>query len=388
MKIAVAKEILAGEKRVAALPETVSKYIAMGHRVDVEASAGVGVYVSDSQYEAAGARIISDPEELFAQADLMLKVKQPQFNDRVGRHEAQMLREGSMLIAFLHPAAPANHSMIRMLKDRNITAFTMDGIPRISRAQRMDALTSMSTITGYKSVILAAGYLPRFIPLLGTAIGVNPPARVLVIGAGVVGLQAIVTAKAIGGIVSVVDIREDARKAGGTLGASVVGFDVSADLAIGADGSARSLPAEWLDREKQALAPLLQATDIVILSALVPGEVAPILITEDMLSLMKAGSVIVDVSIDQGGNCGMTRMGETITVHNITLCGVANIPGSVPVLATQLYAANLMHYVQNLLASRQAVNWDDEIVRHSTVIRDGKIVHEGTLKAIRAGVSP
>jgi len=177
MKIAVAKEILAGEKRVAALPETVSKYIAMGHHVDVEASAGMGVYVSDSQYETAGARIISNTEELFAQADLMLKVKQPQFNDRVGKHEAQMLREGSMLIAFLHPAAPANHNMIRMLEDKNITAFTMDGIPRISRAQRMDALTSMSTITGYRSVILAASCLPRFIPLLGTAIGVNPPAR-------------------------------------------------------------------------------------------------------------------------------------------------------------------------------------------------------------------
>ena len=383
VKITITKESLPGERRVAALPETVRKYIDAGFAVDVETDAAEGVYVADSAYEEAGARVISNTEELFAGSDLMLKVKQPCFNGRVRKHEARMLRKGSMLIAFLHPAAPANHEVIGMLRDGNITSFTMDGVPRISRAQSMDALTSMSTITGYKSVILAANMFPRFLPLLGTAIGVNPPANVLVIGAGVVGLQAIATARSLGASVSAVDIREDARKAAETLGAVVKGFDVPADLAVGSGGFTLRLPSEWLQKERLALADLVKRSDIVILSALVPGEVAPVLLTEPMVSAMKPGSVIVDVSIDQGGNCELTRMGETIVSHEITVCGVANIPGSVPVLATQLYAANLLHYVRNLIPSGTSINWEDDIVRHSLVTHKGKIVHEGTLKAMQ-----
>lgn len=384
MMIGIPKEILEEEKRVAALPETVAKYIGMGFKVIVEASAGRGIFRADDQYTEAGAEIVSDVRKLYATADIVLKVKQPMFNRAVGLHEAQMLREGSVLVTFLHPAAPPNHDMIRMLRDRRITSFTMDGIPRISRAQTMDALTSMSTITGYRSMLIAAGHFPRFIPMIGTAIGTIQPAQVLVVGAGVVGLQAIATAKRLGGVVKAVDIRAEARREAGSLkGTQVVGFEVPDELAHGEGGYARALPGEWLDRERALLRSLVPQVDIIILSALVPGEVAPVLITVDMVACMKPGTVIVDVSIDQGGNCAATVAGRETLVNDVWVCGTANIPGSMAVDASWLYAHNLLHYVENLLPKGPGpLNLEDEIVRHSLVTINGRIVHAGARKAM------
>ncbi len=384
MVIGVPREILEEERRVAALPDTVSRYVAMGFKVLVEASAGQGVFRTDAEYAAAGAEIVPDARTLYERSEIVLKVKQPRFNEQVGTHEAQMLRTGAILITFLHPAAPDNHEMIRMLRDRNITSFTMDGIPRVSRAQTMDALTSMSTITGYRSVLIAASHFPRFIPMIGTAIGTVQPAQVLVIGAGVVGLQAVATAKRLGAVIKVVDIRVEARQEAASLkGTQVVGFEVPAELAHGEGGYARALPAEWLERERDLLRSIVPQTDIIILSALVPGEVAPVLITEDMVRSMKPGSVIVDVSIDQGGNCAVTAAGHETTVHDVYVCGTANIPGSVAVDATWLYAHNMLHYVENLFKDGPGrPNLQDEIVQHSMVTIDGKIVHKGALKAM------
>lgn len=384
MVIGVPREILNEERRVAALPETVEKYVAMGFTVLVEASAGRGVFRSDAQYAAAGARIVPDAPTLYEQSDVVLKVKQPCHNHQVGRHEAQMLRSGAILIAFLHPAAPPNHDMVRMLRDRNVTAFTMDGIPRISRAQPMDALTSMSTITGYRSVLIAAGHFPRFIPMIGTAMGTIQPAQILIVGTGVVGLQAIATARRLGGVIKAVDIREEARREAGSLkGTQVVGFEVPAELAHGEGGYAKALPADWLERERELLRSIVPQTDIIILSALVPGEVAPVLITQDMVRSMKPGSVIVDVSIDQGGNCEVTVPGRETTVHDVYVCGTANIPGSMAIDATWLYAHNLLHYVENLFKDGPGrLNLEDEIVRHSLVTMGGRILHAGALKAM------
>jgi len=358
----------------------------MGFKVIVECSAGKGSLWSDDEYEKAGAKITKETESLFSQSDIILKVKQPCFNDKIGKHEVEMMREGTILITFLHPAAPSNHEMIRLLRDRNITAFTMDGIPRTSRAQKMDALTSMSTVTGYKSVLIASNHLPKFVPMIGTAIGTIKPANFLIVGVGVVGLQAIATAKRLGGMVKVVDIREDARKDAASLGAKIAGIDVPSDLATGEGGYAKALPHEWLEKERSMLRPLVEESDILILSALVPGEVAPVLITKEMAVNMKPGSVIVDVSIDQGGNCVLTKPGCEIIENDVYICGLLNIPGSVPVHASWLYEKNMLEYVKNLFKKGiGSLDMEDDIVQHSIVTYQGKIVHHGTIKAMKEG---
>ncbi len=383
MILGIPKEILEQEGRVAAIPETVQQYVQMGFKVLVQTSAGEGALWPDDHFVRAGAEIVPDAVSLFRTADMVLKVKQPWVNQTTGLQEAEMIREGAVLIAFLHPAAPCNHEMVRILARRNVTAFTMDGVPRISRAQPMDALTSMSTISGYRAVLIAGNKFPKFIPLIGTAIGTIRAAKFLVVGAGVVGLQAVATAKRLGASVTVVDIREDARRAADSLGAKVAGFEVPAELAVGEDGCMRAIPEEWLENERGALAPLLAEADIVVLSALVPGEVAPVLVTETMVAEMKPGSVVVDVSVDQGGNCAVTRPGTETLHQGVTILGLWNIPGSMPVHGSWLYAHNMLHYVKNLFKKGIGTpDMDDEIVRPSLVTRGGKVVHQGTLKAM------
>ena len=383
MIIAVPKEIMTDERRVAATPETVAKYIELGFTVKVEAGAGRGAFHTDEAYAKAGAVIETDVKRLWAEADLVLKVKEPIFNSALQQDEADLIRPGATLITFLHPATPANHPMVEKLRARNITALTMDGIPRISRAQRMDALTSMSTLTGYKAVLTAAAHLPVVLPMVGTPIGAIKPAVVMVVGAGVVGLQAIATAKRLGAVVTAVDIRAQAREACASLGAKVEGFSVPDEMAQSADGYACRLPDDWLQQERDALAPLAARADAIVLSALVPGEVAPVLITAETVRGMRPGSVIVDVAIDQGGNCALTKPGALHTVDDVLICGTKNIPGSLPVHATWLYANNMYYFVENLFKKKKGeIDFDDEIVASATVTRDGRIVHAGTLKAM------
>lgn len=385
MRIAVPKEIMANERRVAATPETVAKYRKAGFEVFVESGAGAGIFADDESYRAAGARIVGDPQELLAAGELVLKVKQPMFNSKVGRHEVDMMVPGATLVTFLHPAAPESHDMVRKLRDRGITSFTMDGIPRITRAQSMDALTSMSTCTGYRAMLDAARLLPKFVPMIGTAIGAIKPAEVLVVGAGVVGLQAIATAKRLGAVLRAWDIREAARNDASSLGAKAEGFDVPADVALAEGGYARALPASWLEKERAALAPFVARADIVILSALVPGELAPILVTREMVASMRPGSVIVDVSIDQGGNCALTMAGEEIVANGVTVSGIQNIPGRLPVHSTWLYAENMVRYIENLFKGRALPDLDDEIVRNSLVTMGRVIHHQAALQAMGEG---
>ena len=388
MRIGVPKEILAEEKRVAATPETVRKYIDLGFEVAVESSVGKGIAISDDDFSLAGATIVADVERLLAESDVILKVKQPIFNQRRDKHEVNMLRDSSILITFLHPAAPESHDIVKRLRDKNITALTMDGIPRISRAQSMDALSSMSTVTGYKSVIMAANQLQTFIPMIGTAIGTIKPAKFLIVGTGVVGLQAIATAKRLGGVVKAIDIRKDACTEADSLGAKVIDFDIPQDLAVGKGGYAKALDEGWLEIEQRMIRSHLENADVVILSALVPGEVAPVLVTEKMVAEMKPGSVIMDVSVDQGGNCEVTEPGRFIQRLGVHICGIQNIPGRMAVHASWLYANNMYHYVANLFKNGVGeLDLNDEIVKHSLVTYQSTIHHEGTLKAMRAGLS-
>jgi len=388
MLIGIPKEIMHKENRVAALPETVEKFKKLGFEVIVETKAGEGAFTGDEAYRKAGAKIAMDAAEVFGTSDLILKVKEPMFNDLFNQHEIDMLKENQMLITFLHPAAPANHGDVKRLQNKNITAFTMDGIPRISRAQRMDPLTSMSAITGYKAIIIAATNFPKFIPMIGTSIGMIKPANILVIGTGVVGLQAIATGKRLGGVVKAIDIRPDAKKEAESLGVKVVGFDIPPELVVGEGGYAKALPDEWLEKERQALAPLVAESDIIILSALVPGEVAQHLITKAMVETMKPGSVIIDVSIDQGGNCEMTNPGKELVHHGVYICGIKNIPGSLPVHSSWLYANNLYYFVENLFKNGTDTFamtdeiMTDEIIKDSLVTHKGKLYHQGTLKAM------
>jgi NAD(P) transhydrogenase subunit alpha len=342
------------------------------------------LFLKNEEYEAYGAKMISDVEKIYAEADVILKVKEPQFNENKNKHEVDMMQKGQYLIAFLHPAAPSNHNMVEKLAKKGIISLTLDGIPRISRAQSMDALTSMSTVAGYKSVILAANRLAVFMPMIGTAVGMIKPANVLVVGTGVAGLQAIATAKRLGAVVSTADIRPDANEQAKSLGAKVIELGVPADIAVGEGGYAKKLPEEWLVKEKEALKDVVKNSNIIILSALIPGKVAPIILTEDMVKTMKVGSVIVDISIDQGGNCEITDPGNVTEKHGVSIIGTKNIPGMVPSSSTWMFAQNVYNFLSFLVCDGSIkLDSSDEIIASSLVTIDKKIVHAGALAAMK-----
>ena len=383
LTIGIPKEIMVGERRVAATPEVVRKVVLDGAKVVVEIGAGEGSFFTDDEYKAAGAELIADVEEVFAKSDLILKVKEPRFSDKKSKHEIDMMKEGQYLITFLHPASPANHQMIRKLASKRIIAISLDSIPRISRVQTMDALTSMSTVAGYKAVLIAANMLPAFMPMISSAVGTIPPANVLVIGTGIAGLQSLATAKRLGAIVYTADIRPDACEQAMSLGAKIIDVQVPAEVAIAESGYARKLPEEWLAKEQQALRQSVNLADIVILTALIPGKVAPILITEEMVKSMKTGSVIVDVAIDQGGNCEISEAARLVTKHGVNIDGTLNIPSMVPRSSTWMFANNVYNLVTYLIKDGKVnLNMDDEIIASSLVTKDGKIVHAGTLEAM------
>ncbi len=385
MVIGIVKEIMRGERRVAATPETAAKFVQDGAEVLVEHLAGAGAFFADEAYTAAGAAIVDDSAEIYRRADLILKVKEPQFNTDKQLHEVEMMHRGQVLITFIHPASPVNHEMVRRLAAQGVTSLTLDGVPRISRAQKMDALTSMSTCAGYKGMVMAADTLARFIPQIFCAVGMIPPINVLVIGAGVGGLQAIATAKRLGALVYAADIRPDAVEQAKSLGAKIVDLGVPAESAVGAGGYALALPQNLLQQERAALSAVLGNMDIVFCSALVPSKVAPVLITEEMVQTMSPGSVIVDISIDQGGNCAVTTPGEVAEKHGVTINGIKNIPGLLPTSSTWMYSQNIYHFASSLIKDGQIrIDRDDEIVAGTLTTIDGAVVHAGALEAMNA----
>ncbi len=383
LTIGIPKEIMKGERRVAAIPDTVRKLVAEGATVLVEKGAGKGSYFSDEDYEGAGAKLVGDVEELFGESDIILKVKEPLFNEDKGKHEVEMMKRGQHLISFLHPAAPSNHGMIKDLARFGINSLTLDGIPRISRAQSMDALTSMSTVAGYKGMIMAANTLPKFLPMIGTAVGMIKPAQVLVVGTGIAGLQAVATAKRLGAAVHAADIRPDACEQGKSLGAKLVDLGIPPEIAVGEGGYAKKLPDEWLFKEREVLRGVAPRMDVLFLSALIPGKRAPVIITEDTVKSMQPGSTIVDIAIDQGGNCEITEPGNIVEKHGVNIIGILNIPGTIPTSSTWMFANNIYHYLANLVEDGTIqLDTADEIVASSLVTRDGELVHAGALEAM------
>jgi len=381
--IGVPTEIMKGERRVAAMPDTVKKMTAEGAKVLVQKGAGEGSYFHDEEYSAAGAEIVDNVEDLFARADIILKVKEPIFNDAVGKHEVDMMHEGQCIITFLHPAAPANHQMVQDMAAKGVISLTLDGIPRISRAQTMDALTSMSTVAGYKACLMAANRLPKFMPMVGTAVGMIKPSTVTVIGTGIAGLQAVATAKRLGAVVNSIDIRPDANEQAKSLGAKVVDVGVPSEIAIAPGGYAAKLPDEWLEKERETVKPVVIDSDIVITAALIPGKLAPVIVTEEMVKAMRPGSAIVDIAIDQGGNVEITQPGEIIEKYGVSIDGTKNIPGMMPTASTWMFANNIYNYTANLVKDGKIdLNLDDEIIKSSLVTRDGQIVHEGAREAM------
>lgn len=364
MKVGVPKETLPGERRVAIVPETARGLVKAGIQVAVEAGAGAAAFFGDAAYIDAGANV-SDAATAFA-GDAVLKV-QPPSPDEVGR-----LHEGTVLISFLQPAS--NADTIGALVKRKVTAFSLDLVPRISRAQSMDALSSQAGIAGYKAVLLAANHLPRFFPLLMTAAGTVAPARVLVMGAGVAGLQAIATARRLGAVVEAYDVRPAVKDEVKSLGATFLELPLEAQEGTGGYAAAQS--EDFLRRQRELIGDRVAASDVVVTTAAIPGRKAPILVTADMVRRMRPGSVIVDLAAETGGNVELTRAGEIIQVGGVTIDGTRNLPSTMPVHASQLYSKNISTLLL-LLVKDGALKLDftDEIVKGACVTHNGEIVN-------------
>ncbi|NLB25848.1 MAG: NAD(P) transhydrogenase subunit alpha [Bacteroidales bacterium] len=384
MIIGIPKEIMPGENRVSAIPETVKKMVASGATVLFEKGAGIGSHYDDESYRAEGAVIVDDVKELFARSEVILKVKEPLHDHEQGIHELEMMHKGQYLISFLHPASPANHAMIRQMAEKGIIGLTLDGIPRISRAQSMDALSSMSACAGYKGMILGVNAISKFVPFVTSAVGRLRPATVLIIGAGVAGLRALATAKGLGATVYSADIRPEANKNAESLGAIIVDTGVPEEIAVDSDGKhANQLPEKWLKAERERLAEIVSRADIVFCSALIQGKVAPVLITEEMVKTMQPGSCIVDVSIDQGGNCEITPPGSVETKHGVIIKGIKNIPGMLSTSSTIMFSRNIFNLLDFLTSDGKiTLDMSDEIISSILVTREGQIVHKGTLEAM------
>ncbi len=385
MIIGIPKEIMDGEKRVAAIPETVKKMIDSGAKVLFEKGAGVGSHYHDEAYKEAGAEIITDVEEIFAQSEVILKVKEPMFNTEKNKHEIEMMHSGQYLITFLHPASPGNRQMVKDLAAKGVIGLTLDGIPRISRAQAMDALSSMSACAGYKGMIMAINDINKFMPFVTSAVGRLRPATVFVIGTGVAGLRALATAKGLGATVYSADIRPEANKNAESLGAIIVETGVPSEIAVSADGKhANQLAEEWLETERENFKEIVAKADIIFCSALILGKVAPILLTEEMVKAMQPGSCIVDISIDQGGNCAITSPGIVEVKHDVTIQGIKNIPGMLSTSSTIMFSKNIYNLLEYLTKDGK-INLDlsDEIVSSILVTKGGEIVHQGTLESMR-----
>jgi len=373
MKVGVPKETLAGERRVAIVPETARGLVKASIQVTVESGAGESAFFSDAAYIDAGA-MITDAATAFA-ADAVLKV-QPPTPDEVAR-----LRERSVLISFLQPATSAD--AIGALAKRKVSAFSLDLVPRISRAQSMDALSSQAGIAGYKAVLIAANHLPKFFPLLMTAAGTVAPARVLVMGAGVAGLQAIATARRLGAVVEAYDVRPAVKDEVKSLGATFLELPLEAQEGTG--GYAREQSEDFLRRQRELLGDRVAASDVVITTAAIPGRKAPILVTADMVRRMRAGSVIVDLAAETGGNCELTEPGKIIQVGGVTIDGTRNLPSTMPVHASQLYSKNVSTLLL-VLVKDGAVKLDftDEIVKGACVTYNGEVVNPRAKELVEA----
>ena len=384
MKIAVPRETAEGERRVSLNPAAVQQLIAEGNELLVQAGAGEGSFISDDEYREAGARVVPDAAALYGESDMVLRVGRPT------DEELEMLRDGSVLIGTL--GVLSNPQLAQRLAQRGVTAISMDAIPRITRAQSMDSLSSMSTVAGYKAVLLAAARLPKFMPLLTTAAGTVRPARVLVFGAGVAGLMAIGTARRLGAVVEATDVRPVVKEQVQSLGATFLEVEMTEEEKANAQtagGYAQEMSEDYKRRQAGLIASRVGDADVVITTALIPGRPAPNLITAEMVRSMRPGSVIVDLAAEAGGNTELTRPNEEVVENGVTIIGLTNLPATMPLHATQMYARNVLTLVRSLVRNSELnLDFDDEIVKGATITHGGRVVHEATAKALGLEVQP
>ncbi|MEN9728676.1 MAG: hypothetical protein RL434_3042 [Pseudomonadota bacterium] len=373
MRIGIPQEIHAGERRVATTPEVAGKLIKLGFTVALQKGAGLSADLSDEAYSEVGVEIVDDAAKLWADSDIVLKVRAPEPHPSLGCHEVDLLREGATLISFLWPAQ--NPDLMDKLAARKATVLAMDSVPRISRAQKLDALSSMANIAGYRAVIEAAQNFGRFFTGQVTAAGKVPPAKVFVIGAGVAGLAAIGAANGLGAIVRAMDTRPEVKDQVKSLGAEFVGVDYQEE-GEGTGGYAKVMSEGYQKAQAEAIAKQCREVDVVITTALIPGKPAPKLITEEMVKSMQDGSVIVDLASEQGGNCACTVPGEVVQRHGVSIVGYTDLPSRMARQSSQLYATNLLRLLEELCTAKDGVavvNMEDEMIRGATVVKEGEI---------------
>lgn len=386
MIIAVAKESDVGERRVALVPDIVARLTKQGFEVWVESGAGDRAYFSDGEYEAAGATIITDSGHLWGSADILLKVTPPQDRED-GQREVHMLKPGAILVGFMNPLAQPE--VAQQLADRQVTTFSMEMVPRSTRAQSMDALSSQASIAGYKATLIAAAALPKYFPMLTTAAGTVRPAKVFIMGAGVAGLQAIATARRLGAVVEAFDIRPAVKEEVQSLGAKFVEVDLAEDT-VAAGGYAKEISEQAKAKTRELVTEHVSQADVVITTAQVPGKKAPLLVTEAMIAQMKPGSVVVDLAAEQGGNCEGTEAGKDVVKHGVTIIGPINLPASVPVHASQLYAKNIQNLMQLFTDAKThdiTLNFEDDIVDAACITHAGEIRNQRIKDALQVAVS-
>lgn len=375
MKVAVPRETFPGERRTSLVPDAVSRLVKQGFEVLVEHDAGAASFYTDAAYESAGARIVGEAHALCQEADLLVRVQRP------SHEEVEWVREGAALVSFLQPHLDLD--LIRRCVDRKLTYFSMDLVPRITKAQDMDALSSMSTLAGYKAVLLAATAQAKMFPMLVSAAGTLPPSLVLVLGAGVAGLQAIATARRLGARVQAFDIRPATKEQVQSLGARFVDMDLGNESTEDAGGYARELSQDAQTRALETIRAQVKKMDVVICTALIPGKPAPRLILEDMVREMKRGAVIVDLAAEAGGNCELTRAGEDVEHNGVTILGPRNLPSTVPTHASQMYARNVSKFLGHVVQEGELqLDFEDPITGAMCVTHGGEVRHEGTRKLL------
>jgi H+-translocating NAD(P) transhydrogenase subunit alpha len=374
MIVGVPRESYPGERRVALVPTVIPHLAKAGLEVVIEAGAGVGAGFPDAEYAAKGAKILTDRAEVFRAADIVVQVLCYGSNDQTGKADVPFLRRGQVLIGFLRPLGSLE--TIREIAATGVTSFSIEFMPRSTRAQSMDALSSMGTICGYKAVLIAAGELPKIFPMLTTAAGTITPARVLVIGAGVAGLQAIATARRLGAVVSAYDLRPAAKEQVQSLGGRFVELPIEAKDAQDAGGYAKAQDEDFYRRQRELLGKVVAENDVVITAAVVPGKKSPVLVTRDMVAGMAPGSVIVDLAAERGGNCELTKAGEIIVEHSVTIVGLFNLATAVPYHASQMYAKNITAFLVYMVKEgKLQLKLEDEIIQSTLVTQGGEVIN-------------
>jgi NAD(P) transhydrogenase subunit alpha len=371
--IAIPKETLPGEKRVAIIPDVASKLIKAGFEIRIEKDAGLNAGFTNEKYEHAGVKIISDVNELYNNAQIVLKVQRPVEHPDLKKNEIDLIKEGTLLITFLYPLF--HFELAKQCADKGINVISMDMIPRTTLAQKMDALSSQANIAGYKSVIMCANELGKIFPLMMTAAGTIQPAKVLIMGAGVAGLQALGTAKRLGAVVEVSDIRSAVKEEVQSLGGRFIEVETTEDMQD-AGGYAKEASEEFLKKQKELIFKHVTEADIVITTALVPGKKAPVLVTEEMVKNMKPGSVVLDMAVEFGGNCEVSEKGKTVKKYNVTIIGEPNIPSLVATHSSEVYSKNILSLLQHISKEGEVnLNLDDEIVKGSLITYNKEVIN-------------